>query len=198
MLLENLWSAQPPTQWVPKVHNESGRETDLSPPSSTENKWCYTSTASPICFMAYTRITISLTRSSVTPIIQHRYLTWNTTPILPDVTWYLPNMNWIHSHAKQARQPLGWDVSVTKAVNSDAMVNEANRYNCISSHHTHNYTTLHAWMLNCLRFHVNCKRPSKVILCIWQAVSSVDLLPFNSLILSQRTAFWDDGYVIYM
>ena len=34
--------------------------------------------------------------------------------------------------------------SVTKVVNSDAMVNEANRYNCISSHHTHNYTTLHA------------------------------------------------------
>jgi hypothetical protein len=38
----------------------------------------------------------------------------------------------------------GLGCSVTKVVNSDAMVNEANRYNCISSHHTHNYTTLHA------------------------------------------------------
>jgi hypothetical protein len=38
----------------------------------------------------------------------------------------------------------GLGCSVTKVVNSDAMANEANRYNCISSHHTHNYTTLHA------------------------------------------------------
>lgn len=140
-------------------------------------------------------------------IINEVFSNSNYTSSLPNLKYY-PDTAWRYLvFAESEVNPLAYEAvapaaglgySVTKAVNSDATVNEANRYNCISSHHTHNYTTLHAWMLNCLRFHVNCKRPSKVILCIWQAVSSADLLPFNSLILSQRTAFWDDGYVIYM
>jgi hypothetical protein len=77
----------------------------------------------------------------------------NYTELLPSPKYY-PDI--AHSYsvfagfelsppAKAAGVPVaGLGCSVTKVANSDAMANEANRYNCISSHHTHNYTTLHA------------------------------------------------------